>query len=320
MNYVQEIITILLFIAFIAKNKLTSVNAGGAAERIQKNHDLQRKYNHELYQKKHITINDKIHHDKVITTEYMKIICPAIIDLRLKEITEYYIVDGFTREEYQEFIVRNISDTYMREVYVDKHIPTHRPNVELVIDISDIYTYQKNHCDYYFVNYKNNKEYFENMNKYKQLVHEYLASQNNMITLETKPLYNTDHYEFQTVLCPIIRELLITNKTRLNSNKLMNKILIVQNISKEFMQKVYTEENFKGMKLNNVKLKAPSLEDIYKYEKIHCNNVKFNPTDIIMHLVGYVIFLLMLLTIMLVGIYSTNKTIQSISRQYSKNE
>jgi hypothetical protein len=250
----------------------------------------------------------------------MKIICPAIIDLRLKEITEYYILDGFTREEYQEFIVRNISDAYMREVYVDKHIPTYRENVELVINIDDIYTYQKNHCDYYFVNYKNNKEYFENMNKYKQLVHEYLSSQSNTITLETKPLYNIDHYEFQTVLCPIIRELLITNKTRLSSNKLMNKILIVQNISKEFMQKVYTEENFKGMKLNNVKLKAPSLEDIYKYEKNHCNNVNFNPIDMIMRLVVYIICLLMLLVIMLVGIYSTNKTVQHITRLYSKNK
>jgi len=319
MNYVQEIIVVLFFITFVACCAI-NVNAGGAAEHIQRNHNLQRKYNHELYQKKHITINDKIHHDKIITTEYMKIICPAIINLRLKEITEYYIIDGFTREEYQEYIVKNISDAYMREVYVDKHIPTHRENVELVINIDDIYTYQKNHCDYYFVNYKNNKEYFENMNKYKQLVHEYISSQNNMITLETKPLYNIDHYEFQTVLCPIIRELLITNKTRLNSNKLMNKILIVQNISKEFMQKVYTEENFKGMKLNNVKLKAPSLEDIYKYEKIHCNNVNFKPIDMIMHLVTYVICLFMLLTIMLVCLYSTDKTIQSVTRQYSKNE
>jgi hypothetical protein len=317
MNSVQ--LFVFLFVTFVACCAI-NVSAGGAAERIQKNHDLQRKYNHEMYQKKHITINDKIHHDKVITTEYMKIICPAIIDLRLKEITEYYIIDGFTREEYQEYIVRNISDAYMREVYTEKHIPTHRPNAELVIDISDIYTYQKNHCDYYFVNYKNNKEYFENMNQYKQLVHEYLTSQSNTITLETKPLYNIDHYEFQTVLCPIIKELLITNKTRLNSNKLMNKILIVQNISKEFMQKVYTEENFKGMKLNNVKLKAPSLEDIYKYEKIHCNRPKINPVDIIISLLLYIIYLFILLTIMLVGIYSTKNSIRKLTNEYLKKE
>ena len=319
MNHTQ--LFVFLFVTFIACYVI-NVNAG-AASRIQKNQEIQKRYNHEMFQKKHITINDKIHHDKIITTNYMKQICPAIIDLRLKEITEYYIIDGLTREEYQEYIVRNISDAYMREVYVDKHIPTYRPNVELVIDISDIYTYQKNHCDYYFVNYKNNKEYFENMNKYKQLVHEYLTSQNNMITLETKPLYNIDHYEFQTVLCPIIRELLVTNKTRLNSNKLMNKILIVQNISKEFMQKVYTEENFKGMKLNNVKLKAPSLEDIYKYEKNHCNNnnINFNPIGImIMRLVMYIICVLMLLIVMLFGIYFIEKTVKHITRLYSKNE
>jgi hypothetical protein len=317
MNHTQ--LFVFLFITFVACCAI-NVNAGGAAERIQTNHNLQRKYNHELYQKKYITINDKIHHDKVITTEYMKQICPAIIDLRLKEITEYYIIDGFTKEEYQEYIVRNISDVYMREVYVDKHIPTHRQNVELVIDISDIYTYQKNHCDYYFVNYKNNKEYFENMNQYKQLVHEHHLTNQNKITLETTPIYNVDHYEFQTVLCPIIKELLITGKTQLNSNKLMNKILIVQNISKEFMQKVYTEENFKGMKLNNVKMKAPSLEDIYKYEKIHCNRPNINPVDIIVSLLLYIIYLFVILIIMLVSIHSAKISIGKLTNEYLKKK
>jgi len=91
-----------------------------------------------------------------------------------------------------------------------------------------------------------------------------------LITIETKPYYDVHKYDFQKVLCPTIEELLVTNKTRLNSNKLMNKILIVQNISKEFMNNVYTEKNFKGLKMKNARLKAPSLEDIYRYYENHC--------------------------------------------------
>ena len=271
MNHSQ--IFVFLFVTFVAYC-VTNVSARGASYRKKVRKEIERKCNEEIMKKDFITINDKIVCDKTIQTvtkEYMKQICPAIIDLTLKEITEYYIIEGLTKEEFQDYIVRNISDAYMSKVYTDKNVPTYRPNIKLVIDINDIYTYQHNHCQYYFVDIKNHNEYKENLYKYKQEVHEhFIKKDDNLITIETKPYYDVDKYDFQKVLCPTIEELLITNKTRLNSNKLMNKILIVQNISKEFMNNVYTEKNFKGLKMKNARLKAPSLEDIYRYYENHC--------------------------------------------------
>ena len=271
MNYTQ--LFVFLFVTFVA-SYVTNVSARGASYRKKVRKEIERKCNEEIMKKDFITINDKIVCDKTIQTvtkEYMKQICPAIIDLTLKEITEYYVIEGLTKEEFQDYIVRNISDAYMSKVYTDKNVPTYRPNMKLVIDINDIYTYQHNHCQYYFVDIKNHNEYKENLHKYKQEVHEhFIKNDDNLITIETKPYYDVDKYDFQKVLCPTIEELLITNKTRLNSNKLMNKILIVQNISKEFMNNVYTEKNFKGLKMKNARLKAPSLEDIYRYYENHC--------------------------------------------------
>jgi hypothetical protein len=262
-----------LFITFVAYC-VTNVSARGATYRKKVRKENERKCNEEIMKKDFITINDKIVCDKTIrsvTKEYMKQICPAIIDLTLKEITEYYVIEGLTKEEFQDYIIRNISHAYMSKVYTDKNIPTYRPNMKLVIDINDIYTYQHNHCQQYFVDIKNHNEYKENLHKYKQEVHEhFIKNDDNLITIETKPYYDVDKYDFQKVLCPTIEELLVTNKTRLNSNKLMNKILIVQNISKEFMNNVYTEKNFKGLKMTNARLKAPSLEDIYRYYENHC--------------------------------------------------
>ena len=248
--------------------------------------------------KEFITINDRIVCDKniqTVTKEYMKKICPAVIDLIFKEITEYYLVEGLTREEYQAYIVKNISDAYMKEVYTEKNVPTYHENMKLVIDINDIYTYKNNHCQYYFVEYKNHIDYNINLNKYKQEIHEQLiTNEKNMITIETKPMYNTANHNFQKVLCPIIEELLVTNKTRLNSNKLMNKILIVQNISKEFMHKVYTEENFGGFKMKNTRLKAPSLEDIYRYNQNHCQKQHYQHAFEITLCVFYVSYIVTL--------------------------
>ena len=271
MNHAQ--LFVFLFVTFVAYC-VTNVNARGASYRKKVRKEIERKCNEEIMKKDFITINDKIVCDKTIqsvTKEYMKQICPAIIDLTLKEITEYYVIEGLTKKEFQDYIVRNISDAYMTKVYTSKNVPTYRPNIKLVIDINDIYTYQHNHCQYYFVDIKNYNEYKENLHKYKQELHEhFIRNDDNLITIETKPLYDVDKYDFQKVLCPTIEELLVTNKTRLNSNKLMNKILIVQNISKEFMQNVYTEKNFKELKMKNARLKAPSLEDIYRYYENHC--------------------------------------------------
>ena len=36
------------------------------------------------------------------------------------------------------------------------------------------------------------------------------------------------------------------------------------------MHNVYTEKNFKELKMKNARLKAPSLEDIYRYYQNHC--------------------------------------------------
>jgi len=303
MNYVQEITIMLFFVTFVA-NYVTNVSArgGGATYRATVRKENERKCNEEIMKKDFITINDKNVCDKMIhsvTKEYMKQICPAIIDLTLKEITEYYIVDGLTREEYHDYVIRNISDLYMREVYTDKNVPTYRPNMKLVIDMNDIYTYQHNHCQYYFVDYKNHNEYNENLYKYKQEVHEHLiTSEDYTITIETKPFHNIEKYDFQKVLCPVIEELLITNKTRLNSNKLMNKILIVQNISKEFIHKVYTEKNFKELKMKNARLKAPSLEDIYRYYDNHC--LKQVDQSTTFEFVLFIIYIFNLLTFMII--------------------
>lgn len=297
MNYIQEIICLLTLVTFLGCC-LTNVSAVGAYYRMKQRKQIQEKCNEEILKKNYITINDKIVCDKVITTEYMKKICPSIIEFTLKDSTEYYTVLGLTKEQFHEHIRKNISDAYMSEVYLDKHIPTYRHNMSLHINIQDIYTYQKNHCSYYFLSYKNNQEYEENLNKYKQMVHQRNTIQNNMITIEATPTHNVDHYEFHTSLCPIIKELLITNKTRLNSNKLMNKILIMQNITKEYMHRIYTKENFKEMKKDNVKLKIPSIEDIYNYEKKHCKKdvVFYNIVELVVTLIYICILIIIVLT------------------------
>jgi hypothetical protein len=307
-------IFVLLFVIFVAFC-VTNVNAIGATRRKLQRLENQQKYDKELIERNYITINDKIYYDKIITTEYMRKICPTIIDLTLKDITEYYLVNGLTKNEYQEIIIKNVSDVYMNEVYVEKHIPTYRSNVNLFIDISDIYTYQKNHCEYYFLNYKNNFEYNENFDKYKQIVHQHNSKHYDLITIEEKPIYNIDHYDFQTVLCPVINELL-TNKRRLNSDKLMNNILTMQNITKEYMNKIYTEENFKEMKRNGVKLKVPSLEDIYNYEKNHCHrNSKTTFENIL-----YTIHTGLWFSIISVIIYSIYISSTNLKHQTEKNE
>jgi hypothetical protein len=319
MNYVQEIICLLILVTFVSIY-VTNVNAVGATYRMKQRKQIQQKCNEEIMEKKYITINDKIVCDKTITTEYMKKICPRIIELTLKDITEYYTVLGLTKEEFHEDIKKNISDAYMSEVYIDKHIPTYRHNMTLHINIHDVYTYQKNHCGYYFLSYKHNQEYEENLNRYKQMVHQHRTIQNNMITIEAKPRHNVDHYDFQTSLCPIIKELLITNKTQLNSNKLMNKILIVQNITKEYMHRVYTKENFKEMKQDNIKLKIPSIEDIYKYEKKHCRDhvVFYNIVEVIIILI-YICVLTII--VLMKNVFKINNKYKSHStRQIIKSE
>jgi hypothetical protein len=78
----------------------------------------------------------------------------------------------------------------------------------------------------------------------------------------------------------------------------MNKILIVQNISKEFIHKVYTEKNFKELKMKNARLKAPSLEDIYRYYDNHC----LKPVDqsTTFEFVLFIIYIFNLLTFMII--------------------
>lgn len=318
MNHTQ--LFVFLFVTFVACC-VTNVSARGATYRKKVRKEIERKCNEEIMKKDFITINDKIVCDKTIqsvTKEYMKQICPAIIDLTLKEITEYYVIEGLTKEEFQDYIVRNISDAYMSKVYTDKNVPTYRPNIKLVIDMNDIYTYQNNHCQQYFVDIKNHNEYKENLHKYKQEVHEnFIRNDDNLITIETKPYYDVDKYDFQKVLCPVIEELLVTNKTRLNSNKLMNKILIVQNISKEFMNNIYTEKNFKELRMKNARLKAPSLEDIYRYYQNHC----LKPVDesTTFEFAFFIVYIVNLVTFMIIFTCFDDSQVKLLLSKYYNN-
>lgn len=320
----QLFVLFITFIAFCVTN-VNAENKGTASYRKKVRAELDRKCNEEIMKKNFITINDKIVCDKTIqsvTKSYMKKICPKIIELTLKDTTEHYLTEGLTKEEYQDYVVKNISEAYMREVYTEQNFPTYRPNMTLVININDIYTYEKNHCQYYFVDLKNHKEHDANTNKYKQEVTNHFSNRknnknnnDNTVTIETTPSNNpSDHYDFQTVLCPTIEELLVTNVTRLSSNKLMNKILIVQKISKEFMNKVYTEANFKEAKIENARLKSPSLEDIYHYYQNHCRRVKIqNETYYMQETLCCIscVFYLMIIVSMLLG-YNIFKMPQKI--------
>ena len=105
MNHAQ--LFVFLFVTFVAYC-VTNVNARGASYRKKVRKEIERKCNEEIMKKDFITINDKIVCDKTIqsvTKEYMKQICPAIIDLTLKEITEYYVIEGLTKEEFQDYRV-----------------------------------------------------------------------------------------------------------------------------------------------------------------------------------------------------------------------
>ena len=113
----------------------------------------QKSHNDALMAKPTITINDRIWYNKVIPTEFQEKLCPYIQELLVFDESKYYIVLGYTLENYHEYLLKNVSDYFMTEIYTSHNYPTYRENVILEnVTMSDVYLYHKQQCKKYPVN------------------------------------------------------------------------------------------------------------------------------------------------------------------------
>jgi len=113
----------------------------------------QKTYNDHLMAKPTIGINDRIWYNKAIPTEFQEKLCPYIQELLVFQESKYYVVLGYTLENYHEYLLKNVSDFYMEEIYTLHNYPTYRENVTLEnVTMSDVYLYHKLQCKKYPVN------------------------------------------------------------------------------------------------------------------------------------------------------------------------
>lgn len=113
----------------------------------------QKIYNNHLMEKPTIGINDRIWYNKAIPTEFQEKLCPYIQELLVFDQSKYYVVLGHTLEKYHEYLLKNVSDFYIEEIYTLHNYPTYRENVTLEnVTMSDVYLYHKQQCKKYPVN------------------------------------------------------------------------------------------------------------------------------------------------------------------------
>lgn len=113
----------------------------------------QKTYNDHLMAKPTIGINDRIWYNKVIATKFQEKLCPYIQELLVFQESKYYVVLGYTLEKYHEYLLKNVTDFYMKEIYTLHNYPTYRENVTLEnVTMSDVYLYHKQQCKKYPVN------------------------------------------------------------------------------------------------------------------------------------------------------------------------
>jgi hypothetical protein len=225
----------------------------------------QRKYNDEVMKKPTININDRIYYNKVVTTPFLEEICPMVSDLVFIDETKLYEMNEITKEDFQNNMLQNISHAFLSDVYTSKNYPTHRCDITLNITINDIYKYDKNHCK---------KEYAKLIylkKEARQLVHEYHMQKTKFITIEHRPYYHLKDYIFQKPLCPIIGVYKRMNESFSSHEKFVNSL--VNNITQEYMEKIYTPKNFGKLYQKDTIVEPLSEHDINKYYKEHCKHL-----------------------------------------------
>ena len=155
----------------------------------------QKTYNDHLMAKPTIGINDRIWYNKAVPTEFQEKLCPYIQELLVFEESKYYVVLGYTLEKYHDYLVQNVSDFYMEEIYTLHNYPTYRENVTLEnVTMGDVYLYHKQQCKKYPVNGAMINRYRKMYSKlYEGLVTKHLKG--NTINPNTKKIpraYNND--------------------------------------------------------------------------------------------------------------------------------
>lgn len=151
----------------------------------------QKAHNDALMAKPTIGINDRIWYNKAVPTEFQEKLCPYIQELLVFEESKYYVVLGYTLENYHEYFLKNVSDFYMEEIYTLHNYPTYRENVILEnVTMSDVYLYHKQQCKKYPVNGAMINRYRKIYSKlYEGLITKNLKS--NTINPKTKKIPHT---------------------------------------------------------------------------------------------------------------------------------
>lgn len=247
--------------AQLLKNKINNRRR----EKSQYKYNAQRKYNDELMKKNTININDRIYYNKLVTTPFLQEICPMVSELVFIDETKLYEMNEITKEDFQNNMLQNISHAFLSDVYTSKNYPTHRHDVTLNITINDVYKYDKNHCknEYAKLTYKKKETH--------QKVHEYHLQKTNLITIEHRPYYHIKDYEFQKPLCPTIQAYKRMNESFSTHENFVNSL--VNNITQEYMMKIYTPKNFEKFYQKDAILQLPSENDINQYYKEHCKHL-----------------------------------------------
>jgi hypothetical protein len=228
----------------------------------------QREYNDKLMKKSTININDNIYYNQYKTPECMLEICPLVNDLIYKDHTKLYEIEGHTKESYHETMIQNVTHAFLSEVYNGRNYPTYRPDVTLEVTFKDIKTYNNKFCSR---SYRKMLTSAETAIK-SQKVYEYHASYKNPITIEHKPQFDKNDYEFQKPLCPIIQNYKMMNASFSSHDNFVN--ALVQNITEVYMMTVYTPENFQHLYNPSATLQPPTETEINQYYTTHCKHLR----------------------------------------------
>lgn len=254
------------FLLVIFATACIFTNAYSATSRTK--NKRQREYNDKLMQKPTININDNIYYNQYKTPECMLEICPLINELIYKDQTKLYEIEGHTTESYHETMIQNVTNAFLSEVYLGRNYPTYRENVILEVTLKDIKTYNKKFC------YRSYKKLLNNAETaiHSQQVYEYHASYKNPITIEHKPQFNKNDYEFQKPLCPIIKNFKMMNDSFSSHENFVD--ALVQNITEVYMTIVYTPENFPNIYNPTTTLQPPTETEINHYYTVHCKHLR----------------------------------------------
>ena len=225
----------------------------------------QRQYNDAVMKKNTININDRIYYNKIVTTPFLASICPVVSDLLVKYQTGFYEFENYNHTEFQDVMIRNVTDAFLSEVYTEKNYPTHRHDVVLQVTVDDIKRYNNYHCKTLY------KTLLPEIKAKTQSLYEYRTQQSPVITIELRPNYYTRDYQFQKQLCPTIQHYKRINESYSTRENFVT--ALVRNITTEYMSRIYSLVNFPAVYRNNAILQTPTEDDINLYYQNHCTYI-----------------------------------------------